>query len=53
MNKQDQNPATEPTTTETATEAAAESFTVQAHAGDDLQVQPFERGPLTDLNFGF
>ena len=52
MNKQDQNPTTtEPTTTETT--AAAESFTVQAHDSDDLQVQPFERGPLTDLNFGF
>jgi hypothetical protein len=50
MNNQDQTTTTE--TTETATEAT-ESFTVVAHDSDDLQVQPFERGPLTDLNFGF
>ena len=52
MNKQDTTTTTPETTPDTAGETR-ESFTVQAHDSDDLQVQPFERGPLTDLNFGF
>lgn len=52
MNKQENVQNTVETTTETAGEAR-ESFTVQAHESEDLQVQAFERGPLTDLNFGF
>lgn len=55
MNKQDPNTTTAPATTATEDTGTqpAEAFTVEAHPADDLQVQAFERGPLTDLNFGF
>ena len=52
MNKEDQNPTPTTPTTEPTPEPG-ETFTVQENAGDDLQVEAFERGPLTDLNFGF